>query len=190
MEFGPIRAVKGDTILSPYLPQLGVRISGDYIYLGDLQYISQGIYHIEDFIYVCPNSQGHATRLLVVQFEGFLDHKEGTFTSPSGSKISLAEDTYDYTFSLVELPAYYKKSPGLHLAHAADYVRQRAYTLAGDMIYYSFVRLVTEDHRNRFSIHHLNLTDDPHVTSERLLEDQEQQKANLAQALGDFAILK
>ncbi len=190
MEFGPIRAVKGDMILSPYLPRLGVRISEDYIYLGDLQYLAQGTYHVEDFIYLCPNSQGHVTRLLLVQFDGFLDHKEGTYPLPGGSNINLAGDEYNHTLSTASFPSFDKKSAGAHLAHATDYVRQRSYTLAGEMIYHTFLRLVTDDHRNRFSIHHLERIEDANLPPDHLAANTAQQQEMLARALRDFTIVK
>lgn len=190
MEFGPIRAVKDDMILSPYLPRLGVRISEDYIYLGDLQYLAQGMYHVEDFIYLCPNSQGHVTRLLLVQFDGFLDHKEGMYPFPGGSEVTLAGDEYNHTLSTVSFPNFDKKSSGTHLAHCADYVRQRSYTLAGEMLYHTFLRLVTEDHRNRFSIHHLERVEDANLPPDPLAANTAQQQEMLARALRDFTIMK
>lgn len=190
MEFGPIRAVKEDMILSPYLPRLGVRISEDYIYLGDLQYISQSTHHIEDFIFLCPSSQGHVSRLLVVQFDGFLDHKEGIYADADGANIDLAGDEYHHNLTLIDLPAFYKKSQGAHLFHAADYVRQRSYTLAGEMIYHTFLRMVTEDCRNRFSIHHMVQPGDPGLSPERLAENTDLRQNLLAQALTNFTIVK
>jgi hypothetical protein len=190
MEFGPIRAVKDDTILSPYLPRLGVRINDDLVYLGDLQYILQGTYHVEEFIYLRPSSLGHVTRLLLVQFEGFLDNKEGKYPDPQGSTITLADDTYQYSLNLIDLPGYYKKMPSSNLTHAADYVRQRSYTLTGDMVYQTFMRLVTEDHRDRFSVHCLERSNNPDLTPEMLEQSTDLHPVLLEHALENFSIVK
>jgi hypothetical protein len=152
MKFGSIRSVDGDVILSPSLPRIAVRFSSDFIYLGDLQYIARGVHHVEEFLFLQPNGLGHATRLLLVHFEGFLENKEGSYEFPEQPAVELDGETYQYERYWINIQDDLRRFPGSDLAHAADYIRQRAYTLAGDMIFQRFSRIITPDHRHLFSI--------------------------------------
>ncbi len=126
MDFGPIRAIEGDTILSPSLPRLGVRISSDFIYLGDLQYIARETYHVEEFIFISPNGYGHATRLLLIHFAGFLENKEGAYAVKPQRSIRLDGEEYQYEVRFIDINDYLDRFPSSDIAHAADYIRQRA----------------------------------------------------------------
>jgi hypothetical protein len=155
MDFGTIRAIKGDLLLSPSLPRLGIQISPDFIYLGNLHYISANTYHVEQFIYLNPNGLGHVTHMLLVQFSGFLGNKEGVYDYSIQPSVQLEGDEYRYELSVIDINDFIKRFPATELAHAADYIHQRSYTLAGDMQYQRFTRLVSPDKRNEFVIEHL-----------------------------------
>lgn len=189
MEFGPIRAMDGDTITSPSYPRLGIRINPDYIYLGDLQYISRETFHVEEFIFLEPNGAGHATRLLLVQFAGYLDNKQGTYEYPTGPTVSLDGEDYLYDLFFIDLPGYFEQFPNSDLSHAADYVRQRAYTLAGEMTYQRFLRLVSPDKRHEFIIAYLENNETAGVNPETLPQDATAMRALRERALQSFTIL-
>ena len=190
MDFGPIRAVKDDTILSPFLPRLGIRISSDFIYLGDLQYLRQDMFHIEDFIFLCPSSTGYVTRLLLVHFEGYLDSKEGAYEPPTGNPLHLEGDEYIHNLSFIGMPGFIEKHPGSDLAHSADYIRQRAYTLVGEMSLQRITRLVDNTMRNKFSILYLENHDFNSPDVKTLQQDEPALAALRERALGSFHILK
>lgn len=190
MEFGSIREVQGDTVVSPFLPRLGVRISPGYIYLGDLQYLTRGAYHVEEFIFINPSSIGHVTQMLLVQFEGFMENKAGVFEATPGQPVSIEGDSYLYSMSIIELPAYFDQFPNTNITHAADYVRQRAYTLAGQMVYQQFLRHVSEDGRNKFTLVYIE-SDDEGKLSEDALRQADSVRAELLQrALASFSIVQ
>lgn len=186
MDFGPFRAIKGDTILSPSLPRLGIRISPDFVYLGKLHYISANTYHVEQFIFLSPNSLGHVTRVLLVEFAGFLGNKAGVYIYTERNSIDFDGDAYLYEEQAIELDDFIKRYPNTELAHAADYIRQRSYTLAGDMRHLRFSRLVSEDRRNEFVITYLdNISEDNNSTA----DISEEQATLLDRALSSFAII-
>lgn len=190
MDFGTIRSIKNDLILSPSLPRLAVRYSPDFIYLGDLQYIARDTYHVEAFIFITPSSIGHATRLLLVQFQGFLENREGSYEFLPQPVVVLDGEEYQYERYFLNLENDFTRFPGSDLAHAADYIRQRAYTLAGDMIHQRFQRLVSLDGRNLLSISYLEANDDPNMTAERVDADPRITSDLQARALGSFSILR
>ncbi len=186
MDFGPFRAIKGDTILSPSLPRLGIRISPDFVYLGKLHYISANTHHVEQFIFLSPNSLGHVTRVLLVEFAGFLGNKAGVYIYAERNSIDFDGDAYLYEEKVIELDDFIKRYPNTELAHAADYIRQRSYTLAGDMRHLRFSRLVSEDRRNEFVITYLdNISQDINSTG----DISEEQATLLDRALNSFAII-
>jgi hypothetical protein len=188
MEFGPIRAIKDDLVLSPSLPRLGIRISPDFIYLGDLQYIARETYHIEEFIFLSPNGIGHVTRLLLIHFAGYLNNREGAYEYTPLQTVRLDGEEYQYEADLIDINNHLSRFPASDLAHAADYIRQRAYTLAGDMVYQHFSRLVSPDRRNKFVVAYLERNNDPALTAEKLPQE-DTARALLERAMTSFTIL-
>ncbi len=189
MEFGPIRAIEGDTIISPSMPRLGVRISPDFIYLGDLQYIAQETYHVEEFIFLDPSGIGHARKLLLVHFSGFLDNKGGSYENRPHPTVHLDGEDYQHEIRFIDINDYLNRYPESDLAHAADYIRQRAYTLAGEMVYHRFVRLVSLDLRNQFIIAYLEINPDPQLTLAMIQNDADLMQTLLNRALKGFSII-
>ncbi len=189
MEFGPIRAIKDDMILSPAVPRLGVRISPNYIYLGDVQYIARGMQHVEEFIFLNPNALGHVAQLLLVHFEGFLENKQGIYSYHPRTSIPMDGADYLYDLSFINIQDYVATHADSDIAHAADYIRQRSYTLAGDMSYQRFMRLASPDGRNQFILAYLEENDQRQLSPELLQQDPEEAKALLDRALNSFEIV-
>ncbi len=189
MEFGPIREIDGDTILSPSMPRLGIRVSPVFVYLGDLQYIARETYHVEEFIFLNPSGIGHARQILLVHFSGFLENKPGAYENRPHPTVHLDGDDYQHEIRFIDINDYFTRYPESDLAHAADYIRQRAYTLAGDMVYHRFSRLVSPDLRNQFIIAYLETNPDPQLTSEALQQDPDRMQALLDRALKSFIII-
>ncbi len=186
MDYGSFRAMKGDILLSPSLPRLGIRISSDFIYLGNLYYISSGTHHVEQFIFLSPNGIGHVTRMLLIQFAGYLSNKEGVYVFSTQQTIQLEGEDYFYDTRVIDIDDYIKRLPNTELAHAADYIRQRAYTLAGDMLYQRFTRLASSDQRNEFVIAYLESIDEGTSNSSSL--SKASASPFLEHALGSFTI--
>jgi hypothetical protein len=189
MEYGNIRAIKDDVVLSPALPRLGIRISPKYIYLGDVQYIARGIHHVEEFIFLNPSSSGHVAQLLLIHFEGFLENKQGIYNYHPRQSISLDGDQYLYDLSFVNIQEYVASHLNSDIAHAADYTRQRSYTLAGDMSYQRFMRLASADGRNQFILAYLEDNDARQLNHEGLQQVPEDAQALLDRALKSFEII-
>ncbi len=155
MDFGTFRSIEGDTILSPSLPRLAVRIGPDFVYLGKLYYIAANTYHVEQFIFLDPNSLGLVTRVMLVQFAGFLGNKEGAYNYSHQKTVQVNDEAFFYEEKQVHIDDYVRRFPNSDLGHAADYIRQRSYTLAGDMNSHRFTRLVSPDARSEFAIIYL-----------------------------------
>lgn len=188
MEFPSHRTIDGDMILSPGMPRAVIRYSQDFIYLGDLQYIARDTHHVEEFIFLRPNSIGHATRLLLVHFEGFLENKEGSYEFPNENILRLYEQDFSYERYFINIQDDLSRFPGSDLAHAADYIRQRAYTLAGDMIYQRFQRYVSPDQRNLFSVSYMEANNEPHLTAANLAQDESAAQGLFDRARSSFSI--
>jgi hypothetical protein len=188
MEFPSHRTIDGDMILSPGMPRAAIRYSQDFIYLGDLQYIARDTHHVEEFIFLRPSSIGHASRLLLVHFEGFLENKEGSYEFPNPHTMHLYGQDFSYERYFINIQDDLSRFPGSDLAHAADYIRQRSYTLAGDMIYQRFQRYVSPDRRNLFSISYMEANNEPRLTEASLAQDESAAQAMLERARSSFSI--
>lgn len=189
LEYSSIRLIQDDTILSPSLPRLGVRISSNFIYVGDLQYIARDKQHVEEFIFLNPNGLGHVTQLLLVHFEGFLDNKPGMYDYHPRQTIQLDGNEYLYDLEFITIQDYITRYPSSDLAHAADYIRQRSYTLAGEMTFQRFLRQVSPDHRHEFVLAYLERNEDPILTPEDLQSDAEVAQRLKDRALNSFTIV-
>jgi hypothetical protein len=189
MDFGFHRTVDGDRILSPALPRVAIRYHYDFIYLGDLQYIARDTHHVEEFLFLVPSGQGHVRRMLLVHFEGFLENKEGSYEYLPQPLVSIAGCEYQYERYFINVQEDIARFPGSDLARAASYVRQRAYTLAGDMTVQRFSRYVSPDRRNLFSVTFLEENESPRRTPALLNEDPAEAQALLERALASFTLL-
>jgi hypothetical protein len=189
MEMGTVRFVKDDTIVSRAQPAVTIRYNNKFIYLGNLQYISQDTHRIETFIFIEPNARGHAASLLLVHFEGLLENNEGTCEDAGESVTELAGQIYQVQRRFINGPAEYSRAAGTHLSLAADYVRQRAYTLAGDMIYHRFFRVLEPDLRSTINLTYLEATDDAQTAAEEAERDPSTAQAMLERAMTSFEIL-
>lgn len=189
MEMGTVRFVKDDTIVSRALPAATIRYSDDFIYLGNLNYISQDHHNVEAFIFISPNGRGHATSLLIVHFEGILEGQEGSCAGPSDGVIDLGGVPYQYQRHFIKGPGEYSRAKGTHLSLAADYIRQRAYTLAGDMIYHRFFRCIEPDLRHNISLSYLEATDDAQQAASLAENNPAAAQAMLDRALRSFEFL-
>ena len=189
MQYELIRTIKDDTVLSPSLPRLGVRIGSDFIYLGDVQYIARDSFHVEEFIFINPNSAGHVTQLLLVHFEGYLENRDGMYEYITRPTVDLDGEKYLYDVQFIELQDYLNQRPNSDLAHAADYIRQRSYTLAGDFIFQRFIRAVGEEQRDEFVILYLERNENPACTPEDLGQNPELAASLQQRALDSFTIV-
>jgi hypothetical protein len=154
-----------------------------------LQYIARETYHVEEFIFLNPSGIGHAKQLLLVHFSGFLENKEGAYENRPHPTIRLDEEDYQHEVRFININDYLARYPESDIAHAADYIRQRSYTLAGDMVYHRFSRLVSENLRDQFIIAYLEANTDPSLSPAVLQANPDQAEALLKRALNGFTIL-
>lgn len=161
MDFGKIRNIRDDLVLSPSTPRLAVRYHPEFIYLGDLQYITGETRHAEQFIFLSPNGLGHVVRMLLVQFEGYLENKPGSYPHEGDHMLEINGEPYIYDIHFIQVSDFIEKNPLSGFAHAADYIRQRAYTLGGDMTYQRFTRIASPDGRHKFAISYLETNEGP-----------------------------
>ena len=190
MEYGEIRTMEGDTIISPASPRLRVRIDPTLIYLGDLQYLLHQTNRVQEFVFIDVNSLGHVTRIMLVQFQGFLESKVGKYDHPVHQTVRLSGQEYLYDVFFINLPEYIAAHPESEIARAADYIRQRAYTLSGDVVYQRFLRLVDAENRNQMIIAYMERNEDQALTTEAIQKDKAAAKLLLERALNRFSILK
>ena len=189
MEFGEIRAIEGDTIVSPSSPRARIRITSNMIYLGDLQYLLHQKNRVQEFFFIDVNGIGHVTRMLLVHFEGFLEGKEGAYDYPVNKIVHLNGQEFLYDTLFINIQQYIAEHPETAIARAADYIRQRAYTLAGEVVFQRFLRLVDAEKRNELIIAYMESSEKAGVTAKDIETDEAAANALLERALASFKIL-
>src|SRR6266487_684841 len=87
------RDVVGNVLISTYLPPVRIQVDPAFHYLGKLQFILYDVAHVEVFVFVVADHQ-HATRVLVIDFEGYLEDNTYTYEYPTTATLNLGGQEY------------------------------------------------------------------------------------------------
>ncbi len=71
------RDVDGNTLSSTAMPPIRIKVDDAFQYAGALHFILYDVAHVDVFLFVAAE-QRHIHRLLIVQFEGYLDDNDYT----------------------------------------------------------------------------------------------------------------
>jgi hypothetical protein len=190
MEQGNTRIIDGDTIFSPSMPLINIRIDYNFVYLGKLHHILEECRQAEEFLFVDPSSRGHITRMLTVHFQGFLENACREYDYNSRQTVQLGRNDYLYDITFLNFLDYVDEYPDTDLARMADYIRKRGYILTGEAVSQRFLRVVDEAQRHVFFIEYLESTIDHELSQERLQTDEAAKRALLGRAKACFEVVK
>ncbi len=74
----PRRHVSGQTLVSSHLPAVEIDVAPAFTYVDRFQFILYDAAHVESFVFAAAGA-GQAGRLLVLQFEGYLESNDFTY---------------------------------------------------------------------------------------------------------------
>ncbi len=186
MDLGQKRTISGNTVISPDLPRLHVQAAIELIYLGNLQLVIENSHYIEEFLFYKTSPLGHITRLLIVHFEGALDHHE-VFVPDPGENIQLGEHKYCYHVSFLDIKGA-SDIRDADVSRVTNYIREQGFTFGGNFIVQNFQRLVGDENRNIFKIIYIENNEDEQLNPERLAQDKAAAQALLARAQVSFQV--
>ncbi|NLG97766.1 MAG: hypothetical protein GX491_10430 [Chloroflexi bacterium] len=188
MDSDSIRTMEGDTIQSPALPKIKIKISNNWIYIAKMQLLMDHDRCSEQFVLLDTNSTGHVTHLLLVQFEGFIGFNR-TYTELTGPTVRMGGQDYVSMVSAFDVHQLFNEHPLHEISPVFDHIGRRGYTIAGMMVMQRFARIVDESRRNLIYIDYLERADGS-VPVETLISDEAARQALLARAQKQFTILE
>ena len=141
------RTVDGNTLSSTAMPPIRIKVDDAFQYAGALHFILYDVAHVDVFLFVVAE-QHHIRRLLIVQFEGYLDDNDYTYDYPITQTITLGAHGYLTDASAVNLPLLIQERPDSEIARIVTFLRDKGNRMADDVISQRFVRLVDEARRN------------------------------------------
>ena len=149
MEFTP-RIVRDHILTSKNLPAARFQIDPQFTYVGNTTFILDDVTHIEQHHFVTANAAMRVDRLLWFQFEGFLDDKR-RFNYTNMETMTLENFTFLHDADVMNIDDDYAERPTSDSAHVVDFLKQKGYTIEGEVMFKRMVWLDT-DMRNELMI--------------------------------------
>lgn len=146
MTFTPKRLVQANLLSSGETPVIQIKVDSSFTYVGSLSFILYHVAQVEQHHFVIADPDGHVLRLLWLQFEGYLDNNEHTYTYPTSAKLELAGYEFLHDADVLNIDEDLQQRPDSDSAHVVSYLREQGYDLSGDTF---FKRLVWLDWAKR-----------------------------------------
>ncbi|HST03172.1 MAG TPA: hypothetical protein VLQ48_00375 [Chloroflexia bacterium] len=146
MDARAVRQVQGHTINSGAQPAIKLRIADDLAYLGSLRFLIKGIAEAEVFLFADADSEKQITRLLVIQFEGFLDNNNYTYEYPIRNTVMLGQHQYVHdTFVYAIAPDL--EEADSDSAQTFGFILKQGYTLPIEIVSCRLIRALDSTRR-------------------------------------------
>lgn len=160
-----LRAAKGDTLTSPELPKLKIKLKKPFKYVGGHTFILYDVARAEQHFYVDADRDGNVSRLYWLQFEGYLPSNTHAYDYDSPKKVNIGGLEF---FADV----YARKSdpkqgrPDSDSAKARKFLASKGYKIASDEVMFQrLVNMVTPDNRSELMIIYLEVLTPTGLTS-------------------------
>ena len=141
-----------DTILrSEKLPAIAIQIDPAFKYAGSTSFILYEIARAEQHHFIIADAERRVERLLWFQFEGYLENNNRTYNYSGMDQLSLNGFDFLHDAHSMNVEEAYEERPASDFAHIVDFLQEKGYRLAGDMLFHRLVWLDT-DRRNELMI--------------------------------------
>lgn len=141
-----------DTILrSDKLPVIDIQIDPAFKYAGATSFILYDICHVEQHHFVVADAERRVLQQLWLQFEGYLENNNHTYDYSGLESISLNGYPFVHNLDLINIEQVYEARPTSDFAHVIDFLQEKGYLLAGDMMFHRMLWL-DEHLRNELMI--------------------------------------
>ena len=124
------RFVAGQIFTSIHTPPIQIEIDPAFLYIGNVEFEIKAIAHVDRHVFVDAQKQ-RVKRMIILQFEGFLDNNYKTYSNLPHHPINLGGETFghdNYFFSIaVDITTY----PGAETDHTLRLTRSRCNAVTG-----------------------------------------------------------
>ena len=142
----PDRFIENNVLTSTTLPRTKIKVADDLHYLGRVKLVLYGVADVDLFIFVSAPNGKQVDRIFLVQFEGYLDTNEHTYTYPAARTVTLNGQDYIHDIFAYPSAAAFRR-PDSDSAQTMNYILEHGYTLPGDFISARFVRLIENNRK-------------------------------------------
>ncbi len=165
----PLRRVEGRTLVSDRMPAIRIEVAGAFEYVDRLRFVLYGVARVESFLFVAHHHQ-RVTKLLLVQFEGYLDDNDHVYDYPITETVTLGRHAYLTDTALVTLTP--PTPPDSDVGRAIALLNGKGYALPAAGVGRRFVRLLDDARRNELLILYGEDLRDVGLTAEELAADE------------------
>jgi hypothetical protein len=163
-----LRTVVEGVLVSSSAPPLRLRPAPWLRYVGADAFELKEVAAVERHHFV-EDRQGSVTRMLVVQFEGFLPHVRNEYRYRYADPREIAGATYGVTTSVLDLREELNAEPDAEMAHTVRFLAVRGLRLPERQNMARFARIVGEDRRSELLIFHHEIAHAPDGLLDRAL---------------------
>jgi hypothetical protein len=194
----PTRTVENNVLTSTNMPRIKLKIDPSLRFVGRLQFILYDLAEADVFVFAEAGDGGMVRRLVIVQFEGYLDNNSYTYkySSPTTVKVGSHEFLQDY-YATDRARLTEPVRPDSDAARVYSLLREKGYVEPARSVRVRLVRLLGEERRKELLIIYGESVDDRLEVAESLPandfigEDHAQLKSELlARALQAIEVIE
>lgn len=156
----------GQVFTSTHTPAIQIEIDPAFYYIGNIEFDLKGIAHADRHIFVDAR-QNQVRRMIVLQFEGFLDNNRMTYSYLPHNLILLGGEGYgkdNFFFSNIE---EITANPGAETDYTLALLRSHGFQVEDEQMTARFARIIDSEGRNEFLIfYHENIRITGHTLAE------------------------
>ncbi len=163
----PLRYIEDGVFKSEAVPPLRMLVDAAFEYIGYIQFILEDMAHVDRHFFVATRGSV-INRMIVLQFEGFLDGVDDTYRGGIPTS-QLAGSDYRFTDHFVHLgdadyvhntwafdhAASARDNPGAESAKTLEFLEAQGLRLADELIMSRYMRVVGADRRNELIIFYM-----------------------------------
>jgi hypothetical protein len=159
----PERTVENNVLASSTLPPLRVQVDSALTYLGNLKSTIHNQAHIDNYYFVERDDEGFITRLVYLQFEGYLPDVEASYTYPDMQPCKLGREAFMYDGGVRRFAQTLidSRGPDSDVAQTVEFLANHGACFSEGAWYahLRFVKVLGEDQRNEVLLLYLERVD-------------------------------
>jgi hypothetical protein len=154
------RYVEDQIFISTDKPALRLKVDPALRYVGNVEFDLKGIAQVDRHVWVEAGDDRLIRRMLILQFEGFLDNNPHTYTYRLINPIRLGGELYGHNNYAFSVAANIAEAPEAETAHTLRLLTIKGYQLLDEQMTSRFARIIDLERRNELIIfYHQNIRD-------------------------------
>jgi hypothetical protein len=181
----PKRYIEDQVFISTDTPPLRLQFDPALRYVGNVEFDLKGIAHVDRQVWVEAGADSLIQRMLILQFEGFLDNNSRTYSYRPINLIRLGNELYGHNNYVFSVAAEIAEAPEAETAHTLQLLTAKGFQLSDEQMTSRFARIIDPERRNELIIfYHENIREAGLILAE-ISDDGEiaEQYADLKSAL-------